>query len=84
MSNEDFRKFGFTEGCDGCGRLAAGMAPRRHTDKCRARMREAIKSTPEGRRRLEEDDRKVHEFVEKKLLKEHIMNKRDDATVKSK
>ena len=49
LSKEDFRKFGFTEGCDGCGRLAAGMASRPHTSKCRARMKEEMKSTPEGR-----------------------------------
>ena len=29
LSKEDFRKFGFAEGCDGCSRLAAGMSSRR-------------------------------------------------------
>ena len=48
LSNEDFRKFGFTEGCDGCGRLAAWMGSRPHTSKCRARMKEEMKNTPEG------------------------------------
>ena len=43
LSKEDFRKFGFTEGCEGCSRSAAGMAPRAHTKQCRARMKEAIK-----------------------------------------
>ena len=28
LSKEDFRNFGFTEVCDGCGRLAAGMMMR--------------------------------------------------------
>ena len=47
------------------------MASRPHTGKCRARMKEEMKSTPEGRRRLEEADRKVHEYLESKLMEEH-------------
>ena len=71
LSKDDFRTHGFTEGCEGCSRMAAGVAARPHTKQCRARMKEAIKSTPDGKRRLEEDERKVHEFLERKLLEEH-------------
>ena len=71
LSKADFGAFGYTEGCRGCSRMAAGVASRPHTKQCRARMTVAIKSTPEGRRRLEEDDRKVHEHLERKLLEEH-------------
>ena len=31
LSKEDFVKLGFTEGCEGCSRKAAGMPPRPHT-----------------------------------------------------
>ena len=34
LIKEDFKNFGFTEGCDGCGRLASGIASRPHTSKC--------------------------------------------------
>ena len=71
LSKEDFRNFGFTEGCDGCSRLAAGMASRPHTNKCRGRMKEEMKKTPEGRRRLEEADRKIHEYLESRLMEDH-------------
>ena len=71
LSKEDFRKYGFTEGCDGCGRLAAGMASRPHTSKCRTRMKEEMKKTPDGRKRLEETDRNIHECLESKLVEEH-------------
>ena len=63
LTKEDWKNFGYTEDCDGCGRLASGMAPRRHTDKCRQRIKEEMKKTPEGRRRLEETERKVHEYL---------------------
>ena len=71
LSKEDFRNFGFTEGCDGCSRLAAGMASRPHTSKSRERMKEEMKKTPEGRRRLEKADREIHEYLESKLMEEH-------------
>ena len=65
------KNLGFTEGCDGCGRLSSGMVSRPHTSKCRKRMQEETKKTPEGRRRLEEAERKVHEYLESKLVAEH-------------
>ena len=71
LSKEDFKTFGFTEGCEGCSRLAAGMASRPHTSKCRARMKVEMKRTPDGRKRLEEADRKIHECLESKLVEAH-------------
>ena len=40
-----YEEHGYTEGCDGCGRLSAGMEPRALSDKCRKRMEEAMKIT---------------------------------------
>lgn len=34
-------------------------------------MKEEMKRTPEGRKRLEEADRKIHEYLESKLMEEH-------------
>jgi len=67
FSEADFRKFGFTEGCEGCSRLAAGVASRPHTKQCRARMKESMRSTPEGKKRLEDNRRKIDEFFGKKV-----------------
>ena len=47
------------------------MSVRPHTSKCRSRMQEAMESTPDGRKRLEEADRKIHEYLESKLVEEH-------------
>lgn len=71
LTREDFRNFGFILGCDGCGRLSSGMASRPHASKCRKRMHEEMKKTAEGRRRSEEADRKIHEYLESKLVAEH-------------
>ena len=48
MSKEDFKNFVFTEGCEGCSRMAAKMAPRPHSSKCRERMQLEMRKTPEG------------------------------------
>ena len=34
-------------------------------------MQEELKKTPEGRRRLEEAERKIYEHLESKLVEEH-------------
>ena len=47
------------------------MASRPHTSKRRKKMQEEMKKTPEGRRRLEEAERKIHEYLESKLVAEH-------------
>ena len=71
FSKEDFKNFGFTEGCEGCSRRAAGMAARPHSSKCRTRIEAEMRKTPSGRKRLEDADRKIHEYLERKLIAEH-------------
>ena len=50
---------------------AAGMAPRPHNSKCRNRIEAEMRKTPGGRKRLEDADRKIHEYLEKDLVAEH-------------
>ena len=38
----DFETHGYSDGCDGCARLQAGMDPRPHTETCRARLEEEL------------------------------------------
>ena len=71
LSKDDFKKYGFTEGCEGCSRKAAGMAPRPHSRECRGRFETEMWKTPEGRKRLEYADMKVHAYLKKKLLANH-------------
>ena len=71
LRKKDFKEFGFTEECDGCARLSSGMMPRPHTSKCRKRMEEEMRKTESGRKRIEEADMRVHEFLEEKLMEDH-------------
>merc|ERR1712086_1239308 len=38
----DFDTHGYTDGCDGCARLQAGIDPRPHTEICRTRLEEEL------------------------------------------
>ena len=47
------------------------MAPRPRNSKCRNRIEAEMGKTPGGRKRLEDADRKIHEYLEKKLVAKH-------------
>ena len=47
------------------------MAPRPHSSKCRERIQAEMKKTPEGRKRLGDAERKIHEYLQRKLVAEH-------------
>ena len=38
LKKKDFEKFGYDEDCEGCRRLAEGMAQRPHKETCRLRV----------------------------------------------
>ena len=44
-----FDAHGYTDGCDGCARLQAGMDPMPHTETCRSRIEEEL-AKENGRR----------------------------------
>ena len=52
LSKEDFKRYGFTEGCGGCSRKAAGMAARPHSSKCRNRIEAEMRKTVDGRKKV--------------------------------
>ena len=45
----DFEAHGYSDGCDGCSRLQAGMDARPHTETCRASLEEEL-ATGDNRR----------------------------------
>ena len=53
-------KYGYTPGCEGCRYKQAGLAEsRNHSEKCRARIEEAMSEDPIGRQRKDEDDERI-------------------------
>ena len=66
-----YEKHGYTEGCEGCGRMSAGMKPRPHSNACRERMYRELKGTEEGRKWLEESEAKISDYLESKIRDAH-------------
>ena len=67
LKKEAFEKYKYTEGCEGCRRLQAGVARNIvHKPECRERMYKAMSETPEGRKWLEKADRRINEYMEEK------------------
>ena len=42
MKATDFETHGYSDNCEGCSRLQAGMDARPHTETCRARLEEEL------------------------------------------
>ena len=67
-----FKEHGYTEGCEGCGRLSAGMTKKGvHSDKCRSRMYKELGKTEKGRKWLAEAETRIEEFLEERLKRDH-------------
>ena len=49
ITKKYYERYGYTEGCEGCGRLMAGLGQRPHTESCRERMEETLEGDEEGR-----------------------------------
>ena len=45
VMKKHYVEHGYTEGCEGCSRLSAGMKPRPHSNACRERMYRDLKGT---------------------------------------
>ena len=53
ITKKVLEKTGFTEGCEGCRYMQAGMDEQReHSEKCRQRIEEELAKTEEGQRRI--------------------------------
>ena len=67
ITKKYYERHGYTEGCEGCGRMRAGLAQRAHSDGCRKRMEEALRSDGDGKRLMEEATQREMEISEKKV-----------------
>ena len=57
---------GYTEGCEGCAGLSAGMKGRPHSNVCRERMYKEMKKMEEGRKWMEESEARINERWKRK------------------
>ena len=54
ITHNDIQKHGFTPGCPGCSAIRDKRKPVGHSPACRKRVEEAMASSEQGKRRMEE------------------------------
>ena len=53
ITKEDIEQVGFSDGCVGCNAMRQGKTAQRHSEYCRRRVQDDLRSTEEGRERLD-------------------------------
>ena len=57
ITKPTLERYGYTEKCEGCRYMQAGMDDQRpHTEQCRQRIEEEMKKTQDGQMRLKEQE----------------------------
>lgn len=67
ITKKYYEKFGWTEGCEACGRMRAGLSQRAHSEACRSRMEKELKNDEEGGKLLEEATQREVKFLERRV-----------------
>ena len=67
ITRTDIEAFGTTAGCPGCNAIRCGKRAQAHSDLCRVRIEECLKTTPEGSRRLDRRSEVLNEALEKEV-----------------
>ena len=74
LQKQDFHKYGFTSDCPGCKAIINGGESRPHTETCRSRMEESLKTSDEGKvkmsRAKERLDEQMARIVERNVLQQ--------------
>ena len=73
-------RYGYTEGCEGCGRKRANLPSRKHSEACRERLVGELNKDEEGRKMLEKED----ERITYKIANQLEDNDRAEATAEAK
>ena len=66
ITAEDYIKYGYTIGCPGCIAMSNQSKRRKpHTEACRARFRTAMAEDDQDKARVEEEDARIYDYMNK-------------------
>ena len=72
-------KYGYTEGCEGCRRRAAGLDKHDHSEICRARIWDAMGLDPQGQQQREYQQRRMaNRAAAQRPAQQHSAGRPDD------
>ena len=63
ISKQDINEFGATIGCPGCNAIRDNKRAQAQSDRCRMRIEERLRTTPEGAERLDRRDEVINEAL---------------------
>ena len=67
ITRTDIETFGTAAGCPGCNAIRSGKRAHAHSDPCRVRIEECLKTTPEGAERLDPRSEVLNEALAKEV-----------------
>ena len=67
ITRTDIEAFGTTAGCPGCNAIRSGKRAQAHSDLCRVRIEERLKTTPEGAERPDRRSEVLNEALAKEV-----------------
>ena len=78
--SQDIDEFGATIGCPGCSAIKDNKRRQAHADRCRKRIEESLRKTPQGAERLDRRDEVINEALAEEVRRGEQRKKRSDGT----
>ena len=81
ITKQDIDEFGATIGCPGCNAINDNKRAQAHSDRCRNRIEECLRTTPHGAARLDRRTEAINEAQAEEVRRgEHRKKRSDRAT----
>ena len=77
-SSKDINEFGATIGCPGCNAIKDNKRAQAHSDRCRTRIEECLRTTPHGAERLDRRNEVINEALAEEVLRGEQRKKRSE------
>ena len=75
---QDINWFGATIGCPSCNAIRDNKRAQAHSDRCRIRIEERLRTTPQGAERLDRRDEVINEALPEEVRREEQKRRRSD------
>ena len=78
ITKQDIDEFGATIGCPGCNAIRDNKRAPAHSDRCRKRIEERLRTTPHGAQRLDRRNEVINEALAEEVRREEQRKRRSD------
>ena len=78
VTKQDIDEFGATSGCPGCNAIKDNKRAQAHSDRCRTRIGECLRTAPHGAQRLDRRNEVINEALAEEVRRGEQGKKRSD------